>query len=106
MEITDLHVLNEGLFKRFTGCVDKITYRGLYQKKIKSFVPRCVPHTVCNTFPRMNGNSAAMRTRAIVLHLDSKFITEKDPEFEIIKDKSEEEREAYMAQHHWYWANL
>lgn len=105
MEITDTHILNEGLFKRFTGGNDKITYRGLYQKKIKSFVPTCVPMTVCNTYPRINGNSAALRTRKVVLKLDSKFITEKDPEYEQIKDMTDSERDKFMEENHWYWAD-
>lgn len=105
MEVTDKQVMNEGLLKRFTGATDKITYRGLYQRKIKSFIPRCVPHTVCNSFPRINGNSAALRTRLMVLRLDAKFITEKDPEYEQIKDMTPEEQEAFMAENNWYWAD-
>lgn len=105
MEITDEHILNEALVKRFTGCMDKITYRGLYKRCIKAFVPTCKPHTVCNTLPRINGNSAALRTRIIVITLDSKFITEKDPEYEVIKDMDTEARDKHMKEHHWYWAN-
>lgn len=105
MEITDTHVLNEGLLKRFTGGGDKITYRGLFQRKIRSFIPNCIPCTVCNTYPRINGNSAALRTRICVWKLDSKFITEKDPEYDIIKDMKEDEVTKYMSDNHWYWAD-
>lgn len=106
MEVGDTHTLDEGLYKRVTGCCDKLTYRGLYQKKISSFVPKCKPHTVCNTFPKINGNSQALRTRTIVISTHAKFITEKDLEYEELKNLSEEECDAYMKERGWHWANL
>jgi len=104
-EVDDTMTLNEALFKRWTGCSDKVTYRGLYKSKIKSYVPVSKPHTVCNSFAKINGNSAALRTRTLVLKLDSKFITEKDPEYEIIRGMTDQERDEYMRENHWYWAN-
>lgn len=104
-EVDDSMTLNEALFKRWTGAVDKVTYRGLYKPKIKSYVPRSKPVTICNTFAKINGNSAALRTRMLVIKLDSKFITEKDPEYEQIKDKTTEERDRFMVENHWYWAD-
>lgn len=105
-EVDDSMTLNEALFKRWTGGTDKITYRGLYKSKIKAFVPRSKPVTVCNTFAKINGNSAALRTRMVVLALDSKFITEKDPEYDHIKHMTYEERDQYMKDNHWYWADI
>lgn len=104
-EVDDSMTLNEGLFKRWTGGTDKVTYRGLYKPKIKSFVPKSKPTTVCNTCAKINGNSAALRTRKIVIKLDSKFITEKDPEFDHIRGMTNEERDTFMRENHWYWAD-
>jgi len=104
-EVDDSMILNEALFKRWTGGTDKVTYRGLYKPKIKSFVPKSKPTTVCNTFAKINGNSAALRTRMLVLKLDSKFITEKDPEYEHVREMTTEERDIYMTNNHWYWAD-
>lgn len=105
-EVDDSMTLNEALFKRWTGGTDKVTYRGLYKPKIKSFVPTSKPTTVCNTLAKINGNSAALRTRMLVLKLDSKFITEKDPEYDQVKGMSPEDRNTYMRDNHWYWADL
>lgn len=105
MEVSDAMTLNEALFKRVTGATDKITYRGLYQNRIKAFTPRCVPHTVCNTFPKFNGNSAALRTRMLILKLLAKFITEKDPEWEQIAHLTEEERDDFMRENNWHYAD-
>lgn len=104
-EVDDSMTLNEALFKRWTGGTDKVTYRGLYKSKIRSFTPCSKPVTVCNTFAKINGNSPALRTRTLVLKLDSKFITEKDPEFEQIRDMSQEERTTFMSENRWYWAD-
>lgn len=104
-EVDDSKILNEALYKRWTSGIDKMTYRALYGRKIKSFTPRSKPHTICNTSPKINGNSAALRTRTIMICLDSKFITEKDIEFEQIRYMSQEERDAFMKENHWYWAD-
>lgn len=103
-EITDQHILNEGSFKKWTGG-DKSTYRGLYQRKMKSFTPYSVIWTICNTIPRLNGNSAALRTRLLLAKLDSKFITEKDPEWEQIADLTDEARLKFMKDNNWYLAD-
>lgn len=105
MEITDEHTLNESLMKRLTGCTDRVTFRALYGKKIKSFIPRAVPFTVCNTFPKMNGNSAALRTRTVVVILDAKFITQNDPEWEQVKNMNDEDRGKFMLDNHWHMAD-
>lgn len=104
-EVSDNHVLNEGNYKKLTGSTDPITYRGLYSKKIESFMPGCVPITVCNSLPKMNGNSAALRNRIALLHLTSKFINENDVEWGEVKDMDEEERIKYMEENHWYYAD-
>lgn len=105
-EVDDTMVLNEPLFKRWTGCADEQTYRGLYCKKISSFVPASKPHTICNSFAKINGNSAALRTRILVITLLAKFIVKDGDEHESIKHLSDEEIQAYMKEHHWYWADL
>lgn len=106
-EVDDSMIMNEALLKRWTGNTDKVTYRGLYKSKIKSYVPRSKPTVLCNTFPKINGNSPALRTRLMVVVLDSKFIieSEKDPYYSHIKNMSNEERDQYMKDNHWYWAN-
>lgn len=104
-EITDEHILNESLAKRLTGCTDKITYRIHFEKKIKSFIPKCIPFCVCNTFPKLNGNSAAMKTRLMVLELDSSFILESDPEYAEIKAMSPADAAAYMEKNHIFYAD-
>lgn len=104
-EISDTHILNEGNFKKMTGSTDPITYRGLFSKRIESFIPACLPITVCNSLPKMNGNSAALRNRIVLLKLDSKFITKDNAEWDEIKDMSEEDRDIYMKENHWYWAD-
>jgi phage/plasmid-associated DNA primase len=104
-EISDTHVLNEGNFKKITGSTDPITFRGLYSKRIEFFIPGCVPFTICNSLPKMNGNSAALRNRVVLLKLDSKFITKDNVEWEELKEMSEEDRAKYMEENHWYWAD-
>lgn len=104
-EISDTHILNEGNFKKITGSTDPIVYRGLYSKRIESFIPACLPITVCNSLPKMNGNSAALRNRIVLLKLDSKFITKDNAEWDEIKEMTEEDRDAYMKENHWYWAD-
>lgn len=104
-EITDQHIMNEGLVKRFTGKVDTIASRAMYARKMKSFIPKCTPVTVCNTFPTINGNSSALRTRVLVYKMTSSFISKTDPEWETIKDMSEEERATYMRENKWFFAN-
>jgi len=104
-EVSDNKTLDEDLFKRWTGAVDEITYRALYGRKVQSFIPRSIPVTVCNTFPKLNGNSASLRTRIIVVMLSSKFITEKDPEYERLEKMTEDECIEFMKTHNWYWAN-
>lgn len=104
-EVSDSHVLNEGNYKKITGSTDSITYRGLYSKRIESFIPACIPITVCNSLPKMNGNSAALRNRIVLLKLDSKFINENDIEWEDLKNMSEDERKAYMKDNHWFYAD-
>lgn len=121
-EISDANVMNEGNYKRVTGSIDTITYRALYGKKIRSFIPACVPITVCNSLPKFNGNSAALRARILLLKLWAKFISEGSPEWEELMtipsveelaDVPEEEkeefikqkREEYMENNHWYYAD-
>lgn len=104
-EVTDSHMINEGNYKRLTGSTDPIPYRGLYSKKMESFVPACIPITICNSLPKMNGNSAALRNRIVLLHLTATFINENDMEWEVIRDMSDEERSKYMEENHWYCAD-
>lgn len=104
-EITDQHIMNEGLVKRLTGKVDTIASRAMYARKMKSFIPKCTPVTVCNTFPAINGNSSALRTRLLVYKMTSSFISQTDPEWDQIKDLDEEERDIFMAENSWFYAN-
>ena len=107
MEVSDDHSLYEPLFKRITGACDKLTYRGLYQRKIKSFVCKARPHCVCNSHAKINGNSSALVTRIVVINCDSKFITQKDIEYtEVLADKTPEEQEEIMRKNNWHWANV
>lgn len=104
-EITDQHIMNEGLVKRFTGKVDTIASRAMYAKKMKSFIPKCTPVTVCNTFPTINGNSSALRTRILVYRMTSSFISKTDPEWERMRDMDEEERVSLMKENDWFYAD-
>lgn len=104
-ELTDKHCLNEGIYKRITGG-DPIPYRGLYQKEYKYFIPVSVPFTICNTLPRSNGNSAALRGRKVFVGLYNKFIRKSDPEYDVIRTMTPEEQDKYMADNGWYWADV
>jgi len=81
-EITDDHTMNEGMYKRITGSIDTITYRPMFGKVMRSYIPTCVPITVCNTQPKFNGNSAALRARILLMCLRAKFVSIGTPEWE------------------------
>lgn len=104
-EITDSHVMNESFVKRITGKVDSISFRGLYQSKNISFVPRFLPVTICNTMPKLNGNSKALRTRIIIYRMNSKFISETDEEWNDIKNLDPVERQRVMQERSWFFAD-
>lgn len=92
-EVTDINILNEGLVKRITGN-DQISYRRLFDNEICYFTPHFLPVTVCNTFPKLNGNSPALKERIRVCNLTSKFV-QKDYMKEL--NIPEHEYEDYMS---------
>jgi hypothetical protein len=54
----------------------------MFGKVMRSYIPTCVPITVCNTQPKFNGNSAALRARILLMCLRAKFVSIGTPEWE------------------------
>ena len=77
-EVEEETNINCAIIKEICG-MDEVSYRGLYDAKMSSFVMKCVPVLLCNTKPNVSDRTNSIWRRIVSIHFKANFTETPNP---------------------------